>query len=53
LGVNLIFGPPSKFLPLVTARPELTVEKTVRPPVWPVAVYVIRRRDATGGEAQA
>ncbi|HLA76956.1 MAG TPA: methyltransferase [Vicinamibacteria bacterium] len=46
LGVNRIFVPPEKFLPLAAARPDLAVEKTVRPPLWPVAVYVIRRREA-------
>ncbi len=48
LGVNRIFVPPQRFLPLVAARPDLVVERTIRPPVWPAAVYVIRRRDAAG-----
>lgn len=46
LGVNRIFVPPDRFLPLLAARPELVLEKTVRPPLWPVVVYVIRRREA-------
>ena len=53
LGVNCIFVPPQRFLPLVAAHPELVVERTIRPPVWPVAVYVIRRREAAGGAARA
>lgn len=53
LGVNRIFVPPQRLLPLVAARPDLVVEKTIRPPVWPVAVYVVRRRDAAGAAAQA
>ncbi len=53
LGVNRIFVPPAKFLPLLAARPGLMLEKTVRPPLWPVAVYVIRRREAVVPAASA